>query len=424
MKAMPMCMARPLARSQSSDQRAGRLVQVAPVFRNACRPVIALLAAAALLSGCHGSAPAAAGPGAGGVPGGGRGLPGFASGPVEVGFVTVSAGPQPLVQALTGRVTSSMTSDVRPQVDGLIKKRLFVEGGPVRVGQPLYEIDARSYVAARDQAAAQLENARASLKSVQARADRYRALSGISAVSRQDVDDAIAAADQAKANVHQFEANLAAAQLHVEYTRVYAPISGRIGRSAVTAGALVNANQQTALATIQQLDPIYVDITQSSTQLLALRRALALGTLLPANASVRLKLEDGSDYPGTGKIEFSEVTVDPNTGTVTLRATFPNPDQLLLPGMFVSVEVAQATLRNAVLAPQQGISRGPNGNATALVLDAGNRVVQRNVVADRAVGDKWLVTSGLNAGDRLVVEGLNKISPGALVKPAPAKLGG
>jgi membrane fusion protein (multidrug efflux system) len=316
-----------------------------------------------------------------------------------------------------------MTSDVRPQVDGLIKRRLFEEGGLVRRGQPLYEIDDRSYVAARDQAAAQLENARASLKSLQARADRYRSLAGNDVVSKQDIDDAIAAADQATANVHQFEASLAVAQLRVEYTRVLAPIGGRIGRSSVTPGALVNANQQTALATIQQLDPIYVDITQSSAQLLALRRALAQGKLLPANAAVHLKLEDGSDYPSTGKIEFSEVTVDQNTGAVTLRATFPNPHQELLPGMFVNVEVAQATVPNAVLAPQQGISRGPKGNATALVLDAGDHVVQRNVVADRAIGDKWLVTSGLSAGDRLIVEGVNKVAPGAVVKPVRAMLG-
>jgi membrane fusion protein (multidrug efflux system) len=317
-----------------------------------------------------------------------------------------------------------MTSDVRPQIDGLIKKRLFVEGGLVRVGQPLYEIDDRTYVAARDQAAAQLENARASLKSAQARADRYRSLSDIDAVSKQDIDDAIAAADQAKANVHQFEANLAAAELHVEFTHVLAPISGRIGRSTVTPGALVNANQQGALATIEQLNPIYVDITQSSAQLLALRRALALGKWLPANASVRLKLEDGSDYPMTGKIGFSEVTVDQNTGAVTLRATFPNPNQLLLPGMFVSVDVTQATIRSAVLAPQQGISRDPKGNATALVVGADNRAVQRNVVIARAVGNKWLVTSGLNTGDRLIVEGLSKIGPGAALKPVPVTLGG
>jgi len=397
-------------------------VQSGRALRNAWRLGVTVLIAAALLSGCGESNPATGGPGPLGASGGGP--PGFAGGPVEVGFVTLTAGPQPIVQVLNGRVTPAVTSDVRPQVDGLIKKRVFVEGSLVRVGQPLYEIDDRSYVAARDQAGAQLENARASLKSAQARADRYRSLSDLGAFSKQDVDDAIASADQAKANVHQYEANLAAAQLRVEYTRVSAPISGRIGRSAVTAGALVNASQQTALATIQQLDPIYVDITQSSAQLLALRRALAQGDLLSANASVHLKLEDGSDYPRTGRIEFSEVTVDQNTGAVTLRATFPNPDQVLLPGMFVSVEVAQGIERNVVLAPQQGISRGPDGNATALVLDTDNRVVQRNIVADRALGDKWLVTSGLKAGDRLIVEGLNKIAPGAVVKPVPAKLGG
>jgi len=417
-----------LARTHGADRRVGWLAQTKRVARGASLPAVAVLAAAACLAGCGPSRPSgppgpdAGGPGPGGPPGGGP--PGFARGPVEVGVVTLTAGPQPLVQALTGRVTPAMTSDVRPQVDGLIRKRSFMEGGLVRAGQPLYEIDDRSYVAARDQAAAQLENAVAALKSVQARADRYRSLSGVDAVSKQDIDDAIAAADQAKANVHQFEANLAAAKLRVEYTRVLAPISGRIGRSSVTAGALVNANQQSPLATIQQLDPIYVDITQSSAQLLALRRALAQGKLLPANASVRLKLEDGSDYPSAGKIQFSEVTVDQNTGAVTLRASFPNPNQLLLPGMFVRVEVAQATVRNAVMAPQQGISRDPKGNATALVVGPDNKVVQRKVVADRAVGNKWLVSSGLNAGDRLIVEGLSKIAPGAAVKPVPAALGG
>jgi len=355
----------------------------------------------------------------GGIGGPGRG----ALGPSEVGYVTLTAGIQPLTEELTGRVTAAMTSEVRPQVDGIVRRRLFAEGSTVRAGQPLYEIDARSYVAARDQVAAQLQNARASQLAAQARADRLRSLGPIEAVSKQDVDDAVAAAGQAAANVRQAQASLAAAQLRVEYSRVLAPISGYIGRSSVTAGALVNANQQTPLATIQQLDPVYVDVAQSSAQLLALRRRLAQGTVLASNAPARLKLEDGSDYPIVGRIEFTEVNVDPATGTVTLRARFANPNRLLLPGTFVRVQVVQASLPNAVMAPQQGIARDAKGGATALVLDRNNKVEQRAVIAERAVGDKWLVTSGLKAGDRLIVEGTSKVRPGAVAKPVAIKPG-
>ena len=343
-------------------------------------------------------------------------------GPIEVGIVTLAAQPVTVSNELTGRTAATTSSDVRPQVDGIIKARLFQEGSFVRAGQPLYQIDPRLYRATRDQVAAQLENAQATLATTQAKADRYKTLTDIQAVSRQDIDDTIAAARQARASVHQYRATLESAQVNLEYTRVLAPISGRISRSSVTPGALVTANQTTALASIQQLDPIYVDITQSSSQLLQLRRALARGSVLPTRAAVRLKLDDGTDYPQTGTIEFSEVTVDVDAGTVTLRARFPNPEGLLLPGMFVRVEAPQGIVPNAILAPQQGITRDAKGNATALVVGADNKVVQRTVVADRAIGSMWLVTGGLKPGDRLIVEGVDKAPPGSSVKPVTVRL--
>lgn len=341
--------------------------------------------------------------------------------PAEVGYVTLTSGPVAVSSELTGRTASTETADVRPQVDGIVQARLFEEGALVRAGQPLYQIDARLYRASRDQTAAQLENAQAAYVTAQAKAARYGKLTEIDAVSRQDIDDANAAARQALANVHQYRASLQTAKINVGFTRVYAPISGRIGRSVVTKGALVTASQTTALATIQQLDPIFVDITQSSQQLLALRRQLAQGDILPANASVRLKLEDGTLYPGVGRIEFSEVTVDQTAGTVTLRARFPNREGILLPGMFVRVETPQGVIPNGILAPQQGITRDPRGGATALVVGADNKVVQRNVTTAKAVGDKWLVTAGLKAGDRLIIEGTDKAMPGAAVKPVAVK---
>lgn len=343
--------------------------------------------------------------------------------PAEVGYVTLQPTRAELTSELTGRVAATVTADVRPQVDGIIRSRLFEEGTDVRAGQPLYLIDARSYRATRAQIAAQIESARASLTSAQLKADRYKALSDHQAVSKQDIDDARAAADQARALLHQYQANLASADLNLEYTRVLAPISGRIGRSSVTPGALVSAAQTTAMATIQKLDPIYVDITQSSAQMLELRRKLANGSVLPASATVRLKLEDGSDYPETGTIEFSEVSVNENSGTVVLRARFPNHQGLLLPGMFVRIMVPQGVVPGAVLAPQQGITRNANGDASALVLDAANVITLRKVTTIKAVGAMWVVSDGLKPGDRLIVDGLQKAMPGAKAKPVAAKVG-
>jgi membrane fusion protein (multidrug efflux system) len=345
-------------------------------------------------------------------------------GPVEVGVVTLQGTEAELSTELTGRIASAMASEVRPQVEGIIRKRLFTEGSAVKAGQPLYEIDARSYAASRDQIVAQIENARATLAAADAKAKRYRTLTDNQAVSRQDIDDAIASAAQARAQLHQYEANLRAANLNLEFTRVLAPISGRIGRSSVTPGALVTANQTTALATIHQLDTVFVDITQSSAQMLDLRRRLANGSVLPSSTTVRLKLEDGTDYPQPGTIGFSEYSVDQNSGTVVLRARVPNPDGLLLPGMFVRIETPQGVVPNAVLAPQQGITRDAKGDATALILDKDNKVVQRKVATVKAVGNMWVVTSGLKPGDRLIVEGTDKAMPGETVKPVAVKVGG
>lgn len=340
--------------------------------------------------------------------------------PPEVGYVVLQYEPVTLSNELPGRTNSTLQSDVRPQVNGVIKARLFTEGAMVHTGQPLYQIDPALYRAARDQAAAALAQAKAAVVTADAKAARYKSLRDIEAVSRQDIDDAIAAAGEARAQVQQAQANLNTANTNLGYTRIVAPISGRIGRSSVTPGALVTASQADALATIQQLDPIYVDITQSSAQLVSLRRALAKGSVLPASAQVHLKLEDESDYPYTGTVEFSEVNVDQTAGTVTIRARFPNPQNMLLPGMFVRVTTPQATVPQAIMAPQDGISRDPKGNATALVVGADNKAELRTVTAGRAIGDKWLITSGLKPGDKLITEGTGKARPGAPIRPVPA----
>jgi membrane fusion protein (multidrug efflux system) len=315
-----------------------------------------------------------------------------------------------------------MMSEVRPQVAGVSQKRLFTEGSYVRAGQPLYQIDPQLYRASRGEAEAALANAQATAAAAEAKARRYRALGQSEAVSAQDRDDVIAAARQASAAVQQARASLQTASINLTFTQVRAPISGRIGRSAVTPGALVTASQATPLAIIQQLDPIFVDITQSSASLLQLRRALAAGKALPASAVIRLKLDDGSDYPYKGRVEFAEPIVDPNSGTVTLRARFPNPDGLLLPGMFVRVVAPQSVMPRAILAPQQGITRDPKGNASALVVNRADKVERRTVTAAQAIGDKWLITAGLKAGDRLIVEGTDKVMPDDKVRPVPVTL--
>ena len=338
-------------------------------------------------------------------------------GPVEVGVVTLTAQNTTVSSELPGRTVSTMMSEVRPQVAGLIQKRLFTEGAMVTAGQPLYQIDARLYRASRDEAEATLASAQATAAAAQAKAQRYRSLGDTEAVSAQDRDDVIATARQAQASVQQARASLQTTNVNLQFTLVRAPISGRIGRTLFTPGALVTASQADPLTTIQQLDPIYVDVTQSSAQLLQLRRSLASGKTLPASATIRLKLDDGTEYPQSGQIEFAEPIVDVNSGTVTLRARFPNPDGLLMPGMFVRVVAPQSVVPGAILAPQQGINRDPKGNATALVVTKANKVERRIVTAGQAIGDKWLITAGLKAGDRLIVEGTDKVKPDDQVKP-------
>ncbi|BEN54462.1 efflux RND transporter periplasmic adaptor subunit [Serratia marcescens] len=344
------------------------------------------------------------------------GAPAGAGAEQEVGVVTLRGRPVTLSSELTGRVNATMTSDVRPQVDGIIKQRLFTEGAEVKAGQVLYQIDPASYQASYDQAAAQLKNAQATVQSTRLKSQRYAALVKENGVSQQDADDAKAAYLAAVASVAQYQAALETARINLAYTQVRAPIAGRIGISSVTPGALVTASQTDALATIRALDPIYVDLTQSSAQLLKLRRqqaALQRGAVTP----VAIKLEDGTPYAHAGKLELTEVAVDEATGSVTLRAVFPNPEHELLPGMYVHATVDNGVDPKAILAPQQGITRNAKGEATALVVDEQNKVAQRTVSAERVMGSNWLIGSGLNEGDRLIVEGTSKITIGAAVKP-------
>ncbi|SEB25639.1 efflux RND transporter periplasmic adaptor subunit [Variovorax sp. YR216] len=362
------------------------------------RPVIALLASAMVLAAC-GKSPAP---------------PGAST--TEVGIVTLHAQAVPLQQELAGRTTAALSADVRPQVGGIIKSRKFTEGARVQSGDVLYEIDPASYQATADQARAAWTSAKAAVEAARLKSERYKELLTIQGVSKQDAEDARVAYEQALANVEQTRAAYESARINLDYTKVRAPISGRIGTSSVTAGALVTAGQTTALATIRALDPMYVDLTQSSASLLRLRRALAGSAVQAGSTTAKLKLEDGTDYVHAGTLQFSEVAVDEATGSVTLRAQFPNPEGTLLPGMYVRAVLDQAVDPKAILAPQQGITRDPKGNATAMVVDAQGQVEVRQVTAERAVGDKWLVTQGLADGDRLIVEGTSKVRSGARVK--------
>jgi membrane fusion protein (multidrug efflux system) len=348
--------------------------------------------------------------------------------PPEVGFVVVRPTSVPLTTELSGRTSAFAVSEVRPQVSGVIRARLFAEGSVVRAGQTLYQIDPSLYQASVAQAQANLSSAQATAEAARTRASRYRPLAQMEAVSRQDYTDAAAQARQSAAAVQQNRAQLETARINLHFTRVPAPISGRIGRSLFTQGALVTANQADPLTVIQQLDPIYVDIQQSSAQLLALRRALTSSGAAPASAAVRLRLEDGSDYGLTGVVEFTEAVVDQSTGTVTLRARFPNPQGLLLPGMFVRAIFAQSIATNAFLVPQAAVSRDPQGNATVFVVGPGNKIASRRVTAERAIGPNWVVTAGLADGDRVVTEGTARVREGQAVRPVPAgspqRLGG
>jgi membrane fusion protein, multidrug efflux system len=332
--------------------------------------------------------------------------------PGEVGIVTLKTERVTLQAELAGRTAASLTSDVRPQVSGLVKARSFEEGAKVKAGQVLYQIDAAMYRAQLDQANADVASAKAALESAKGRNERFAKLSEIEGVSKQEADDARAMYQQATAAVAQKSAALQAARININYTSITAPITGRIGKSTVTVGALVTANQPQPLAVIRSLDPIFVDLTESSEERLRLRAQLGAGTLQAGTAKVKLRLGDGSLYNHDGTLEFTEVAVDEATGTVTLRAQFPNPDDTLLPGMYVRALLDQAVAQDAILAPQQGISHDAKGNPVAMVVAPNNTVEMRVLTTDRAIGDRWLVTSGLKAGDRLIVEGLNKIGPG------------
>jgi len=344
-------------------------------------------------------------------------------GPPTVGVITVTATPVELTTELPGRTAPYETSDVRPQVNGILIGRPFVEGSTVHAGQLLYQIDPAPYRAALDQTRGQEANAEANLATTRAKAERYADLVKINAVSRQDFDDADAAAKQAAATVQQEKAAVEAAAINLGYTRVTAPISGRVERSAFTKGALVVSGQTTALTTIQRLDPIYVDVTQPAAEVLTLRQAMQAGRIEKGGATtakVRLRLEDGSTYPLEGRLEFTEVTVDQTTGTVTLRAIFPNPQGLLLPGLYVRAVVAEGVDPAGILAPQTAVTRDEKGRPTVLVVDPTDHVQSRVLTTSRTVGDQWLVTSGLAPGDRLIVEGLQSAKPGAPVKVASA----
>jgi membrane fusion protein (multidrug efflux system) len=367
-----------------------------------------LIGAALIAAGCGRGAPPGQAPPAG---------------PLEVGVVTVRAERVVLTTELPGRTTAYQIAEVRPQVNGIIQQRAFVEGSTVQAGTLLYQIDPAPYQAAFEQAQAALAVAEANLPPARSRAERMKELVAIRAVGQQDYDDAAAALLRAEAGVASARAAVESARINLSYTPLRAPISGRTGKSSVTPGALVTAYQPAALVTIQQLHPIYVDVTQSSSDLLRLRRSLESGQLTrsgPVESTVRLLLEDGTPYPREGRLQFRDVTVDPTTGSVVLRMVFPNPDAMLLPGMFVRAVVEEGVVENAILAPQQGVSRDAKGNATALVVDGSGTVAVRPLVVGRAIGSRWLVTSGLADGDRVIVEGLQNIRPGVTVKAVPA----
>ena len=368
------------------------------------------MAAALALSACSGGA--------------GDSAKGRDKGPPAVSYVVVQPSSVAMVQSLPARVSAFEVSDVRPQVSGIIQKRDFTEGSFVRKGQTLYQIDPSQYQAAVAQAEANVRSARAAADSARALAARYKPLVQMEAVSKQDYTNAVSQAQQAEAAIAQNQAALRAAQINVRFTRVPAPISGRIGISNVTEGALVTANQTDALTTITRLDPVNVDIQESAADLIALRRAMSTGGVAPSSAQVRLTLPDGSDYGFTGTVQFSEVIVDQSTGTVTLRARFANPAQILLPGLFVTATFSQAVDTSAFLVPQQAISRDPKGNATLFVVGPGNKAVQRTVVTSRTQGPYWVVTQGLAAGEKVITEGAGNLHDGDTVRPSPAKAAG
>lgn len=341
----------------------------------------------------------------------------------EVATVTVVPRQILLTTELPGRTAARRVADIRPQVNGLIQKRFFTEGADVKAGDVLYQIDPASFRAALNNAEAALGKSEANLPPIRSRVERYRELLAEKAVSQQDYEDAAAALKLAESDIRYWQATVESARINLAYTRIAAPISGRIGRSSVTEGAIVTAYQPQALATIQQLDPIYVDVPQSTSDLLRLKLRLAGGGLSQKGENqktVNLVLEDGTPYPLEGTLQFQEVTVDPSTGSVILRAEFPNPEGLLLPNMFVRAVMKEGVTGQAIMIPQQAVARDSKGNPVALIVDGEEKVQQRMLTVDRAIGDQWLVTGGLDPGERVIVEGLQKVRPGASVKATPA----
>ena len=347
---------------------------------------------------------------------GGKGAPG-SSGPREVVIIKLEPRREVYTTALAGRIASFQVAEVRPQVGGILQQRLFTEGADVKAGQALYQIDPATYEAALDSAQAALMKAEANVTQARLKAERFRELLAIKAVSKQEYDDAQAAFKQAEADVAVNRAAVKTARINLEYTKVRSPISGRIGKSAFTPGALVTANQAQALTSVRQLDPVYVDITQSSQDLLRLRAQFTNGELRSAaeEAPVRLKLENGAMYPHEGRLQFTDVSVDESTGMVSLRALFPNPEHILLPGMYVRAVIAEGVDENALLVPQRALRRDPKGQASVLLVDGG-KVDVRLVDVGRTVGDSWQVLSGLKPGDRVIVEGGQNVRPGMSVK--------
>lgn len=369
-----------------------------------CQTVLSVLACGLVLTACKPQQQAAAPP------------------PPEVATVTVTQRPVVLTTELPGRTSPYRIAEIRPQVNGLIQKRLFTEGSDVQAGQALYQIDPAPFQAALDNAKAALGRAEANLPAIQSRLERYKQALADKAVSQQDFDDANAAVKQAQAEIQYYKAMVETAQINLGYARVTSPISGRIGTSTVTDGAIVTAYQPVPLATIQQLDPIYVDVPQSATDLLRLKERLQAGQIKhdATNANkVHLLLPDGSSYDLEGALAFRDISVDPTTGSVILRMVFPNPNGVLLPGMFVRGVVQEGVNDQAILIPQQTVARDSKGNPVALIVNSTNAVEQRQLVLDRAIGDQWLVTSGLVTGDRLIAEGLQKVRPGVTVTTVP-----
>jgi membrane fusion protein (multidrug efflux system) len=345
----------------------------------------------------------------------------------EVAIVTVNPERVVLTTELPGRTSAYLVAEIRPQVNGIVQERLFNEGSDVKAGSVLYQIDPAPYQAAYNNAVAALARSEANLPPIRLKAERFRELVALKAISQQDFDNAAAALKLAEADIEYSKATVESARINLGYTRIIAPVTGRIGKSNVTIGALVTAHQGSPLAVVQQIDPIYVDATQSSATLLQLRRNIAAGRIKgagPDQTRVKLLLEDGTPYPLEGALKFSEVTVDPSTGSFILRMVFPNPKHILLPGMYVHAVVQEGEVDRAILAPQQAVSRDPKGNPVALIVDGEGKVGQRMLTLDRAIGDKWLVASGLKPGDRVIVEGVQKVRPGAAVKAVPFQEGG